>query len=170
MSDFLAYTSVTALMFVGILLIFIVLLQRGRGGGLAGALGGAGGQSALGTKAGDVFTKITIGLATIWILLACLSIYALRSADMSRTAAFEDDQATTESSIGATGEDAEATEDAATNGAAGAETPSGTSDAETTTSEEATSAASETGGPALGAPAEPAEESAGTEEGAATGN
>ncbi|RLS51073.1 MAG: preprotein translocase subunit SecG, partial [Planctomycetota bacterium] len=37
-------------------LILLVLIQRGRGGGLAGAFGGAGGQSAFGTKAGDVFT------------------------------------------------------------------------------------------------------------------
>lgn len=92
MYDFLAYASVTLLMVVSVLLIFIVLLQRGRGGGLAGALGGAGGQSALGTKAGDVFTKITIGLATIWILSACLSIYALRWAVESATAGFSDDK------------------------------------------------------------------------------
>lgn len=55
---------------VGFLLMFVILLQRGRGGGLAGALGGAGGQSAFGTKAGDVFTKITVVMAVIWVLLA----------------------------------------------------------------------------------------------------
>jgi preprotein translocase subunit SecG len=55
---------------VSVLLMFIILLQRGRGGGLAGALGGMGGQSAFGTKAGDVFTKITIGMALAWVLLA----------------------------------------------------------------------------------------------------
>ncbi len=59
------------------LLIIVVLLQRGRGGGLAGALGGAGGQSAFGTKAGDVFTKITVGLAVIWVLVAGISIQVL---------------------------------------------------------------------------------------------
>jgi preprotein translocase subunit SecG len=51
-------------------LILLVLIQRGRGGGLAGALGGMGGQSAFGTKAGDLFTKITIGVAAVWILLS----------------------------------------------------------------------------------------------------
>ena len=66
MSTFL----MTTLMLVGMLLMFIILLQRGRGGGLAGALGGMGGQSAFGTKAGDVFTKITVVLAVIWVLLA----------------------------------------------------------------------------------------------------
>jgi len=60
-----------------IFLILLVLIQRGRGGGLAGALGGMGGQSAFGTKAGDLFTKITIGVATFWILLCILSINVL---------------------------------------------------------------------------------------------
>lgn len=56
------------LMFVlASMLIVLVLIQRGRGGGLAGAFGGLGGQSAFGAKAGDVFTKITVGLAAVWI-------------------------------------------------------------------------------------------------------
>lgn len=54
---------------VAVFLILLVLVQRGRGGGLAGALGGMGGSSAFGAKAGDVFTKITVVAATIWILL-----------------------------------------------------------------------------------------------------
>ena len=58
-------------------LILLVLIQRGRGGGLAGALGGAGGQSAFGTKAGDVFTKITVGVAAFWILLCILALNVL---------------------------------------------------------------------------------------------
>jgi preprotein translocase subunit SecG len=69
----------TALMIVGAVMMFIILLQRGRGGGLAGAFGGLGGQSAFGTKAGDVFTKITVGLAAVWVLLAGLSGFALRA-------------------------------------------------------------------------------------------
>ena len=58
-------------------LILLVLIQRGRGGGLAGAFGGAGGQSACGTKAGDVFTKITIGVAAFWIILCILALNVL---------------------------------------------------------------------------------------------
>jgi len=58
-------------------LILLVLVQRGRGGGLAGALGGMGGQSAFGTKAGDVFTKITVGVAAFWICLCVLAINVL---------------------------------------------------------------------------------------------
>jgi preprotein translocase subunit SecG len=57
-----------------VFLILVVLVQRGRGGGLAGAFGGMGGQSAFGTKAGDLFTRITIGVAAVWILLCALSV------------------------------------------------------------------------------------------------
>jgi len=53
-----------------LVLVFLVLIQRGKGGGLAGALGGMGGSSAFGTRAGDVFTMITIVAASFWILSA----------------------------------------------------------------------------------------------------
>lgn len=58
-------------------LIVLVLIQRGKGGGLAGAFGGMGGQSAFGTKAGDLFTKITIGVASFWIVLCVASVMLL---------------------------------------------------------------------------------------------
>jgi len=51
-------------------MILLILIQRGRGGGLVGALGGMGGQSAFGTKAGDLFTRITMWAAFFWIVLA----------------------------------------------------------------------------------------------------
>ena len=70
----------TLLMFSGLFLIGLILLQRGRGGGLAGAFGGMGGQSAFGTKAGDVFTRITIGVAITWILLCGSNVIALHRA------------------------------------------------------------------------------------------
>ncbi len=58
----------------GLLLIFLVLIQRGKGGGLAGAFGGAGGSSAFGSRAGDIFTRVTIVLAAIWILLIMIHV------------------------------------------------------------------------------------------------
>lgn len=63
-----------AMFVVALFLIVLILLQRGRGGGLAGALGGMGGQSAFGTKAGDMFTRITSGLALFWILLCVVAV------------------------------------------------------------------------------------------------
>ena len=77
---YLAYALLTLHMFVGIFLIGLILLQRGRGGGLAGSFGGMGGQSAFGTKAGDIFTKITIGVAIFWITLACICILVVNAA------------------------------------------------------------------------------------------
>lgn len=67
------------LLITGFLLMFIILLQRGRGGGLAGAFGGLGGQSAFGTKAGDIFTKITIVMAICWVILAGVTGFAMRA-------------------------------------------------------------------------------------------
>lgn len=75
----LSYLLMFFLLLVGFLLIFIILLQRGRGGGLAGALGGMGGQSAFGTKAGDLFTRVTVILAIIWIVLCAGQIPLLRA-------------------------------------------------------------------------------------------
>src|SRR5512134_3349105 len=67
------------LFMTALFLIGIILIQRGKGGGLAGAFGGMGGQSAFGTKAGDTFTKITIGVAAFWILLCIVSIWKFGS-------------------------------------------------------------------------------------------
>ncbi len=55
-------------------LIFLILIQRGKGGGLSAALGGGGGDSAFGAKAGDAFTKITIFSAIFWIGLCMVTI------------------------------------------------------------------------------------------------
>ena len=66
---FSQYLFGIAIFVTSVFLVMLVLVQRGRGGGLVGALGGPGGQSALGTKAGDVFTRITIVVAAIWIFL-----------------------------------------------------------------------------------------------------
>ncbi len=59
---------------VSLFMIMLILIQRGRGGGLAGALGGPGGQSAFGSKTGDVFTRITVVTAVIWITLSMITI------------------------------------------------------------------------------------------------
>lgn len=58
-----------------VFLILLVLVQRGRGGGLAGALGGPGGSSAFGTKAGDAFTRFTIYAVTIWIITCIVAAW-----------------------------------------------------------------------------------------------
>ena len=66
-----------------VFLILLVLVQRGKGGGLAGALGGMGGQSAFGAKAGDLFTKVTVVVAFFWIVL-CIATVAMTKDPKSR--------------------------------------------------------------------------------------
>ena len=56
--------------FVCLILILVVLIQKGRGGGLSGAFGGAGGNTAFGSKTGDVLTWATSIIFGIFLLLA----------------------------------------------------------------------------------------------------
>jgi protein translocase SecG subunit len=63
-----------ALILLSVFLIFVILLQKGKGGGLAGAFGGAGGSSAFGSRAGDTFTRVTIYVAIFWALLIMITI------------------------------------------------------------------------------------------------
>jgi len=64
------------LIFICGFLMLVILLQRGRGGGLTGAFGGAGGMSAFGAKTGDVFTWVTVVVATIFVLLSIVANFA----------------------------------------------------------------------------------------------
>ncbi len=63
--------------FLSLFLILLVLVQRGRGGGLTGALGGPGGQSAFGSKAGDTFTIITVVMASVWGFTCAFTMWLL---------------------------------------------------------------------------------------------
>jgi preprotein translocase subunit SecG len=68
------------MLFTAVFMILLILVQRGKGGGLAGAFGGMGGQSAFGTKAGDTFTRITIAVAFFWIVICVVGVRFLGSA------------------------------------------------------------------------------------------
>lgn len=59
---------------IGLFLILLVLIQRGKGGGLIGALGGTGGSSPFGSRAGDQFTRITIYVAMVWLFLTMAQV------------------------------------------------------------------------------------------------
>ena len=94
----LAKTSAVFVAFFGIVIfvlslfiILMVLVQRGKGGGLAGALGGAGGQSAFGARATDQITWLTACTVALWILMSASAVVFLNpSRGLEVTAPTED--------------------------------------------------------------------------------
>lgn len=63
---------------LGLILMLIVLVQRGKGGGLAGAFGGAGGSSPFGSRAADQFVKITLWFAGVWVLVIMIHVKVVK--------------------------------------------------------------------------------------------
>ncbi len=63
---------------VSIFLIGVILLQAGRGGGLADSFGGSQMQSLFGTKSTTVLTRMTTVCAVVFIL-SCLSLAIISS-------------------------------------------------------------------------------------------
>jgi preprotein translocase subunit SecG len=51
-------------------LVLIILIQKGRGGGLSAAFGGGMAGGILGSKTGDFLTWVTIVLVSVFLLLA----------------------------------------------------------------------------------------------------
>jgi preprotein translocase subunit SecG len=74
------YSQVLNLIVLGLgaMLMLIVLIQRGKGGGLAGAFGGAGGSSPFGSRAADQFVKITLWLAGVWVLVIMIHVKVVK--------------------------------------------------------------------------------------------
>ncbi|MHC4637290.1 MAG: preprotein translocase subunit SecG [Planctomycetota bacterium] len=54
-------------MICSILLILLVLIQKGKGGGLSSAFGGGMSGGLLGSKTGDFLTWVTVGLAVLFL-------------------------------------------------------------------------------------------------------
>ncbi len=68
----------TLFILICVLMIGIILLQKGRGGGLAGAFGGAGGHSAFGSRTGDMFTWITVILVALFFGVGAVAARTFR--------------------------------------------------------------------------------------------
>jgi preprotein translocase subunit SecG len=77
--SFLAPLLNIVLILLGLFMILLVLIQRGKGGGLVGALSGVGGSSPFGSRAGDTFTRVTIYTAVVWLLLTMVQVRAIQS-------------------------------------------------------------------------------------------
>jgi len=64
-------TVVAALFLIcAVALILIILIQKGKGGGLSGVFGGGMASGILGSKTGDFLTWLTIALVGIFLTLA----------------------------------------------------------------------------------------------------
>ncbi|MBA7707558.1 hypothetical protein ES703_116433 [subsurface metagenome] len=64
-------TVVVVIWFIcALALILIILIQKGRGGGLSAAFGGGMASGILGSKTGDFLTWVTIVLVGIFLTLA----------------------------------------------------------------------------------------------------
>jgi preprotein translocase subunit SecG len=111
---FLMFSTILLIPFiiVCLLLILIVLLQAGKGGGLAGAFGGAGGQTFLGARgAADFLSKLTIYLAIAFMFLSfILSLTYGRQ----RTIRIGEEPATVETTTEAPAEEAGTTQEETT--------------------------------------------------------
>jgi preprotein translocase subunit SecG len=70
MTSFTFFTLATVFVIACVVLVLLVLIQRGRGGGLSGAFGGAGGNTAFGSKTGDVLTWATSVVFVLFVLLS----------------------------------------------------------------------------------------------------
>jgi preprotein translocase subunit SecG len=70
MLSFFFYLTMVLFLVVCVFLVLLVLIQKGRGGGLASAFGGAGGNTAFGSKTGDVLTWATSVVFGIFLVLA----------------------------------------------------------------------------------------------------
>ncbi len=77
---FLAGFLNVLLLLVGLFLIILILIQRGRGGGLAGAFGGLGGSSPFGSRAGTTIMWVTVWGSFLWFLLVMLQVIAIQNA------------------------------------------------------------------------------------------
>jgi preprotein translocase subunit SecG len=71
------YHTILAFLFavIAIVLMLVILLQRGKGVGLAGAFGGTGGATAFGSKTGDVLTWVTVTGAVLLLAFTVLMNY-----------------------------------------------------------------------------------------------
>jgi preprotein translocase subunit SecG len=67
---FIMHAIAALFVFCCVALVLIILVQKGRGGGLSAAFGGGMASGILGSKTGDFLTWVTIVLVGVFLLLA----------------------------------------------------------------------------------------------------
>lgn len=81
------------LAFASLLLVAIVLMQDSKGGGLAGAFGGAAGSELLGTSGQKQIAKVTAWISAVFFVL-CIGIGLMKSWDEGSSTVVADDPGT----------------------------------------------------------------------------
>jgi preprotein translocase subunit SecG len=71
-SFIMKWVAAPLFIFCCLAVVLIILIQKGRGGGLSAAFGGAGSGGVLGSKTGDFLTWVTIVLVGVFLGLAIL--------------------------------------------------------------------------------------------------
>ena len=79
--------------FVCLVLMFVVLLQQGKGGGMGSAFGGASAQVFGGSGAGNILTRATAICAGIFMLTSVSLAYMSSSGDRALRAKVQEEQA-----------------------------------------------------------------------------
>ena len=87
--------AVVVFLTCSVVLILVVLIQKGRGGGLGAAFGGAAG-GVLGSKTGDFLTWVTVVLVALFLILAVLlnKFYRPSISDFGQESAARQEQPT----------------------------------------------------------------------------
>ena len=84
---------------VCVLLMLLILIQKGRGGGLSAAFGGMGGNTAFGAKTGDMLTWVTAAFFGVFILLSITMVWStnyLHAHSVRAVPVIEDDTSSTD--------------------------------------------------------------------------
>jgi len=70
------FMNFVAVVFVvcAVVLMLIILIQKGRGGGLGSAFGGGLASGILGSKTGDFLTWVTIAMVSVFLMLAVVMV------------------------------------------------------------------------------------------------
>ena len=79
--------------FVCLVLMFVVLLQQGKGGGMGSAFGGASAQVFGGSGAGNILTRATAICAGIFMLTSVTLAYMSSSGDRALRSKVQEEQA-----------------------------------------------------------------------------
>lgn len=85
MTNTLFYATLFAFFILCAIFVLLILIQKGRGGGISSAFGGAGGNTAFGSKTGDVLTWATSIVFAVFLLMCVALNFLATEVNASQT-------------------------------------------------------------------------------------